>query len=82
MQFEEFLIGSGKERLADFLNNLYPGEDIPEPIHRQLLELFKIFLVAGGMPEALAVYLKSNSWEKCNSVNEKKSRFFFLIWVS
>ena len=68
MQFEEFLIADGKDRLEDFLNNLSPGEDIPEPIHLQLLGLLKIFLVTGGMPEAIAVYLKSNSWQKCDSV--------------
>lgn len=68
MQFEEFLLAAGKEKMADFLNNLSPGEDIPEPIHRQLLELLKIFFVTGGMPEAIAVYLKSNSWQKCDSV--------------
>jgi uncharacterized protein len=68
IQFEEFLIAAGKEKLADFLNNLSPGEDIPEPIHRQLLELLKIFFVTGGMPEAIAVYLNSNSWQKCDSV--------------
>lgn len=68
IQFEEFLLSAGKEKLADFLNNLSPGENIPEPIHRQLSELLKIFFVTGGMPEAIAVYLNSNSWQKCDSV--------------
>jgi len=68
IQFEEFLLWAGKEKLADFLNNLSPGENIPEPIHRQLSELLKIFFVTGGMPEAIAVYLNSNSWQKCDSV--------------
>jgi predicted AAA+ superfamily ATPase len=68
MQFEEFLIAAGKDRLADFLSNFSPGEDIPEPIHHQFLVLLKIFLVTGGMPESVAVYLKSNSWQQCDSV--------------
>jgi len=68
IQFEEFLLSAGKEKLVDFLRNLFPGENIPEPIHRQLLEFLKIFFVTGGMPEAIAVYLKSNSWQQCDSV--------------
>lgn len=68
MQFEEFLIAAGKEKLVDFLNNLSPGEDIPKPVHFRLLALLKTFLVTGGMPEPVAVYLKSHSWQKCDSV--------------
>jgi len=70
MQFEEFLIAAGKGRHADFLNNLAPGEEIPEPIHKQLLALLKIFLVTGGMPEAIAVYLESKSWQQCESIKQ------------
>jgi predicted AAA+ superfamily ATPase len=68
--FEEFLIAAGKDRLADFLNHLSLGEDIPGPIHNQLLGLLKIFLVAGGMPEAVAVYLKNSSWQQCESIKQ------------
>jgi len=66
MQFEEFLIAAGKDKLTDFLNKLSPGEAIPQPIHHRLLALLKIFLITGGMPEAIAVYLNSNSWQKCD----------------
>ena len=68
MQFEEFLVANGKDNLVIFLNGLSPGENIPEPIHRQFMELFRIFLVTGGMPEAIEVYLNSNSWQECESI--------------
>lgn len=68
MQFEEFLLAAGKEKLADFLSHFSPKDEIPVPIHHQLLTLLNVFFVTGGMPEAVAVYLKSNSWQKCNSV--------------
>jgi predicted AAA+ superfamily ATPase len=68
MQFEEFLVATGKDNLAIFLKGFSPDENIPEPIHRQLMELFRIFLVTGGMPEAIATYLNSNSWQECESI--------------
>jgi len=68
MQFEEFLVATGKDNLAIFLNGLSLGDNIPEPIHRQFMELFRIFLVTGGMPEAIEVYLNSNSWQECESI--------------
>ena len=68
MQFEEFLVASGKDNLATFLNNFSPAENIPKPLHHQFMELLKIFLVTGGMPEAIAVYLNTNSWQECELI--------------
>lgn len=68
MQFEEFLIADGKERLADYLNNFHLDDEMPETVHRHLMEKLKIFLVTGGMPEAVAVYLNTGSWQECESV--------------
>ncbi len=68
MQFEEFLMADGKDRLAAWLNDFSPGDDMPESVHRRLAGMLKTFLVTGGMPEAVAVYLKSGSWQECESV--------------
>lgn len=70
MRFEEFLIAGGRDRLAEFLSNFSLTEDIPGPIHNQLMGLFKIFLVTGGMPEVIAVYLKNSSWQQCESIKQ------------
>ena len=67
MQFEEFLLAAGKDKLVTFLNEFSLGDSIPGPLHRQLMGLLRIFLVTGGMPEAVAVYLNSNSWQECES---------------
>ncbi|MFH1675257.1 MAG: AAA family ATPase [Pseudomonadota bacterium] len=68
MQFQEFLLAAGKIKLVTFLNEFSLGDSIPEPLHRQLMDLLRIFLVTGGMPEAVAVYLNSNSWQECESI--------------
>ncbi|MEA2040883.1 MAG: AAA family ATPase [Thermodesulfobacteriota bacterium] len=67
MQFEEFLLAAGKDKLVTFLNEFSLGDSIADPLHGQLMDLLRIFLVTGGMPEAVAVYLNSNSWQECES---------------
>lgn len=68
MQFDEFLLASGKDNLVTFLDNFYYQESIPEPIHRRLMDLFRTFLVTGGMPESIVSYLKNHSWQECESI--------------
>ncbi|RLC06121.1 MAG: AAA family ATPase [Deltaproteobacteria bacterium] len=67
MQFEEFLMADGKDRLTDWLNDFSPGDDMPESVHRRLTGMLKTFLITGGMPEAVSVYLNSGSWQECES---------------
>lgn len=67
MQFEEFLLAAGKDKLANFLHKFSFSDRIPETLHRQLMDLLRIFFVTGGMPEAIAVFLKSNSWQECEA---------------
>jgi len=68
MQFEEFLLASGQERLAGFVARFTPSDDLPEMIHHQLLDIFRVFLIIGGMPEAVAAYLRRNSFQEAEEV--------------
>ena len=68
MQFEEFLLASGQERLVDFLALFAPSDDMPEAIHGQLLDIFRVFLIVGGMPEAVAAYLRRGNFREAEEV--------------
>lgn len=70
MQFEEFLIAAQKEKLRQYLCNYKLGEDVPSSIHDEFMQLVKRFLVTGGMPEAVSVFLNSNSYRECESVQQ------------
>ncbi len=67
MQLEEFLLAAGKDRLVTFLNEYSLGASMPEPLHNLFMDQLRTFLVTGGMPEAVAVYLNSHSWQECES---------------
>jgi len=62
MQFEEFLYASGRDKLAVYLREYSLKDSIPGPIHTELMELFKKFMVLGGMPESIGTYIKSGSY--------------------
>ena len=59
MDFEEFLIALNKEMWLDEIKRCYKEmEEIS--IHDRLLELYRIYLCIGGMPEAINNYRKVN----------------------
>jgi len=61
MQFEEFLLAAGEEKLPGFLARQAPGEPIPEAIHTKCLDLFRLYLTIGGMPGAVRDYFGKES---------------------
>ena len=70
MGFIEFLIADGKNKLAEFIESYHIDDDIPEVIHQKLINEFKIYLVVGGMPEAVKIYTQTKSIGKSEEVKQ------------
>ncbi len=73
MNFEEFLIAKGEEKLQKFLESYELSIDFldfPETIHKKLLEYVKEFLVLGGMPEVLELYTKGHRMAECIQIQK------------
>lgn len=62
MSFEAFLIAVNKSHLVDFLNQYQLSQDIPLSIHIALLNEVKRYFIVGGLPEAVAQYVKTDSF--------------------
>ncbi|MBU4446285.1 AAA family ATPase [bacterium] len=58
MTFEEFLTGIEKRQLAELLHNHALTEPFPVVAHEKLWELWKHYLIVGGLPEAVDTYRK------------------------
>jgi hypothetical protein len=58
LTFYEFLTGVGRERLAALIREHDLREPLPEIAHDQLWDLWKHFLIVGGLPEAVTHYGK------------------------
>ena len=70
MVFEEFLEALGRPQLADFLQTYVMGDDLPAPVHEQLLGLLREFMVVGGMPEAVQAYVETKSFIECDKIKQ------------
>jgi len=58
--FYEFLNALSESLLAEAICNAGPTNPLHEIIHNKSVELFKRFLIVGGMPEVVAKYVKNN----------------------
>lgn len=73
LSFEEFLYAVDKPVLLEYLKNisLKNGEKnkIPDAIHQSLLDLFKEFLIVGGLPAAVNAWRNQRSLVKINQIH-------------
>lgn len=54
MDFEEFLIANGKENIIELLKKYFEkNKTLGSPLHEELLRLYKVYWLTGGMPEAV-----------------------------
>lgn len=70
MDFEEFSLGVGiSEQTLSYLRNCYSeSKPVDEIIHKQMMNLFNVYLVVGGMPNAVKTFIDSNDIYKVNRV--------------
>jgi predicted AAA+ superfamily ATPase len=61
MDFEEFLLAIGEERLAGMIRESY-AESSPLPLHDRALELYRKYLVVGGMPRSVSRYIDNEDY--------------------
>jgi predicted AAA+ superfamily ATPase len=58
--FEEFIRATGDGMLVDAYKAASPQSPLSEPVHQQLIKQLKLFLIIGGMPEAVAEYIQTD----------------------
>lgn len=73
MDFEEFLWANGVEeniikKLNDYLIN---KKQIPNSIHEMMSELFKKYIIIGGMPEVVKKFVETNDYYKARAVQKR-----------
>ena len=54
MDFEEFLVANNREKFVDLLKDCFDNNKfLGSPLHEELLRYYRIYLLTGGMPEAI-----------------------------
>lgn len=70
MNFFEFLDANGESRYRKLLEDM-PKKAISEVFHDKLVKLLKYYFVIGGMPEAVASYLKKGDLHQVRIVQQE-----------
>ncbi len=63
MDFEEFLWAGNADYICEEIKTAYESlAPVPETLHKRAMEMYKDYLIVGGMPEAVKSFYESNSY--------------------
>ena len=74
MSLEEFLEALGEERSLKFISNMILTDKIPSIVHNQIMDFLKEYMVVGGMPEIVSLYVRNrdNRNEAFNQIRRRQ----------
>lgn len=69
MDYEEFLWALGDETTFSLLRQCFE-KNIPlgDAVHRKQLRQFRLYMLVGGMPQAVSTYIESNNFRKVDEI--------------
>jgi len=63
LDYEEFVTATGHDMLLDEIRNCYNNKTpMNEALHTMALSIYHDYLIVGGMPEAVKVFIETNSY--------------------
>lgn len=69
MDFEEFLWAINKSQTYDLIKYSYRNfKELGEAVNRELMRNFRLYMLIGGMPQAVNEYLESNDFSAVDAV--------------
>ena len=69
MDFEEFLWALGDTATIPILKNVFESKKpLGQELNRELLRKFRLYMLVGGMPQAILEYLDSNNLEMVDQI--------------
>ena len=73
LDFEEFLYANGMNELViSFMRKKFERlEALEEPMHHKMLELFRKFLLVGGLPDAVNSYLEEKNIQSVREIQRE-----------
>ena len=78
LDFEEFLLANGFNRYAveTMRDKFIAGESLDESAHERVLDLFKKYLLVGGLPDAVNSFIKDNNIVKVRAIHSDIRQFY------
>ena len=72
MDFEEFLWAMGNETLMPYVEDCFEHRSpLGQALHRKAMDLFRLYMVVGGMPQAVLKYIETKDFRKVEAVKRQ-----------
>ena len=72
MDFEEFLLAIGNDTLFPFIKDCFEKRaPMGQALHRKAMDLFRLYLIVGGMPQAVKEYVASKNFERVDQIKRE-----------
>ena len=68
MDFEEFLWALGDATTMPFISYCFENHKSLGPLHRKAMDLFRQYMIVGGMPQAVLAFCNTKSFEETDTV--------------
>lgn len=70
MTFDEFLNANNENGLISIKRQADSQHPLDAAFHEKLIEYFRIYLLVGGMPEAVLAWIKTHNFNQCSHIQE------------
>lgn len=72
LDFEEFLWAVGNEAMVDLIRECYEKrKPLGQALHRKAMDYFRQYMIVGGMPQAVAVFVKNHDFDEVDRVKRR-----------
>jgi len=68
MDFEEFLWALGEDMLVPYIKECFEDKKPVGALHRKISELLRLYMIIGGMPQAVQKYVDSKDFESVDLI--------------
>lgn len=78
LSFAEFAaaVGIHQETIDVLRNHFENRQPVDDFVHQKMLDVFYLYLIIGGMPEAVDTYIKTNDLTKVSQIHDKITRLY------
>ena len=78
LDFEEFLYANGLNELAisSLRRKFEQREALDEAAHNKMMDLFRKYLLVGGLPEAVNIYLETKNIQRVREIQSEIHRYY------
>ena len=69
LDFEEFLWAMGNDMLMEYIKHCYIKRmPMGQAMHRKAMDFFRQYMIVGGMPQAVAEYVKTKDFDRVDRI--------------